>query len=519
MRIFALTALLSVVAAACGAPKNQAPAAAPGAARESGAEGSAEAPAAESTDESVEAPADTTESAAEAVVVSEEDQAKARSLVEEGRTVQRDKGEGGAEEAIALYKKALEHNPAYGAALWELGWSYQVLDRLEEAVKAWDALRELDPDYPELDAYYPVLKMRFEQKEKLSKLPDPGMLPEPELEPYDGPILTFAAVGDVQTGRAWPEHRSVLPPDDGAGYFDGVKDWLQDADVTFGNLEQALADGGDSSKCGPRSTKCFAFRVPTSHADLLKDAGFDMMSIANNHAGDFGQAGRESTMAALDARGIVYSGPVGVIATKEVKGLRIGMVAFSTGGGVYRVQQIDVARKVIADVARSHDIVVASFHGGAEGASANHVPKETETFYGENRGNVYELAHTMVDAGADLVFGHGPHVLRGMEIYKGRFIAYSLGNFSSYKTFNLSRNLGWSTVAHVQIAPNGVALSAKLNPVVIVDPGKPVKDKKRRAIREVRRLSEDDFGDPLFDKNGEWKRPASERSPVASIVY
>lgn len=512
MRTLRLTVPFFVLATACGAPKTPAPAAAP--------EAPPSEPAPPETSESVEPPAEDAapeDGAASAAAVSDEDRAKARSLVDEGRAVQREKGEGGAEEAIALYRQALEHDPEFAAALWELGWSYQVLDRLDEAMKAWEQLRALDPDYPELETYYPVLKMRYEQKEKLSKLPDPGMLPEPETEPYDGPTLTFAAVGDVQTGRAWPEHRAVLPPNDGAGYFDAVKDWLRNADITFGNLEQALADGGDSSKCGPRSTKCFAFRVPTSHADLLADAGFDMMSIANNHAGDFGQAGRDATMAALDARGIVYSGPVGVIATKEVNGLRVGMVAFSTGAGVYRVQQLDVARKVIADVARSHDIVVASFHGGAEGASATHVPKETETFYGENRGNVYEFAHTLVDAGADLVFGHGPHVLRGMEIYKGRFIAYSLGNFSSYKTFNLSRNLGWSTVAHVEVAPNGVALRAKLNPVVIVDPGKPIKDQKRRAIREVRRLSDEDFGDPLFDARGEWVRPETETGPVARV--
>ncbi|MEL6543609.1 MAG: CapA family protein, partial [Myxococcota bacterium] len=376
MRKFFLTVLLSSVLAACGASPKQAPAPAPEAPV-------VEAPAADvPVAELPETPA-----VPEEAPISEEARAQAKALIEQGKAVQREKGEGGAQEAIDLYNQALKLDPKNPAAYWELGWSHQVLDQLGEAVEAWDTVRELDPEYPELDTYYPVLKMRHEQAEKLSKLPDPGVIPEPELEPYDGPTLTFAAVGDVQTGRGWPEHRAVLPPNDGAGYFDGVKDWLRDADVTFGNLEQALADGGESTKCGPRSTKCFAFRVPTSHADMYQDAGFDMMSIANNHAGDFGQEGRDSTMKALDERGIVYSGPVGVIATKEVKGLRVGMIAFSTGGGVYRVQQLDVARKVVAEVARTHDIVVASFHGGAEGSSATHVPKEVETFYGENRGN------------------------------------------------------------------------------------------------------------------------------------
>lgn len=447
--------------------------------------------------------------------VSDEDRKRALELLEQGRAVQREKGEGGAEEALGIYEQALKLDPKLVAAHWEMGWSYQVLDRLGEAVEAWDTVREMDPEYPELETYYPVLKMRFEQKEKLSKLPDPGVLPEPELKPYDGPTLTFAAVGDVQTGRAWPEHRAVLPPNDAAGYFDGVKDWLQNADITFGNLEQVLADGGDSSKCGPKSTKCFSFRVPTSHAKMLADVGFDMMSIANNHAGDFGPEGRQATMETLDKYDIAYSGPIGVIGTKVVKGLRVGLVAFSTGGGTYLLQKTDLARKVVADVDRTHDIVMVSFHGGAEGSSANHVPREIERFYGENRGNVYEFAHAMVDSGADLVFGHGPHCLRGTEIYKGRFISYSLGNFSSYKTFNLSRNLGWSTVMNVTIAPNGVALSAKLNPVIIQDPGRPLKDKKRRALKEVRKLSKEDFGDAMFDAKGEWKRPKDEGKPVA----
>ncbi|MEO1480599.1 MAG: CapA family protein [Myxococcota bacterium] len=447
--------------------------------------------------------------------ISEADKARARELLETGRTVQREKGEGGAEEALGIYEQALDLDPKLAAAYWEMGWSYQVLDRLGEAVDAWDKVKEIDPEFPELETHYPVLKMRFEQKEKLSKLPDPGTLPEPELRPYDGPTLTFAAVGDVQTGRAWPEHRAVLPPNDAEGYFDGVKDWLQDADVTFGNLEQVLADGGNSSKCGPKSTKCFSFRVPTAHAKMLADVGFDMMSIANNHAGDFGPEGRKTTMETLDQYNIAYSGPVGVVGTKEVKGLRIGLVAFSTGGGTYQLQKTELARKIVADVDRTHDIVMVSFHGGAEGSSANHVPREIERFYGENRGNVYEFAHAMVDSGADLVFGHGPHCLRGTEIYKGRFVSYSLGNFSSYKTFNLSRNLGWSTVMNVTIAPNGVALSAKLNPVIIRDPGKPMKDKQRRALKEVRKLSKEDFGDAMFDAKGEWRRPTDEGKPVA----
>ncbi|MFC1610158.1 CapA family protein [Myxococcota bacterium] len=428
-------------------------------------------------------------------------------LVEEGRAIQTQRGEGGAHDAIDVYLRALEQDAECGAALWELGWSYQVLGRLDDAVAAWDKLKALDPDFPELQTYYPVLIMRRDHAAAIASLPDPGKLPPPEETPRDGPTITISAVGDVHMGRAWPESRSRLPPNDAKEMFTAVADTLKDADITFGNLETVLKDDGPSTKCGPRSTKCFSFRVPTSFAGALKEAGFDVMSIANNHAGDFGPEGRQTTMETLDSIGILHSGPIGDIASWETKGLKMAMVAFSTGSNVYRLQETEAARKVVADLARKHDLVIVSFHGGAEGAAAAHVPKAHEKFYGESRGDVYRFAHSMIDTGADLVIGHGPHRLRGMEIYKGRFIAYSLGNFSTWKTFSLSGALGISTVLKVKLAPNGVVLEAKVNPVIIRDPGLPHPDPKDQAIKTVRDLSRQDFGNPVIDKNGSYQRP------------
>lgn len=443
------------------------------------------------------------------------DTAKAAGLVEQGRQLQRERGEDGAPEAIVLYQQALAADPMYAKAHWELGWSHQMVGDYHAAVRAWDELRALDPHFPELERYYPILLMRRDQRAKLDALPEPGALPEPELTPRPGPTLTFAAVGDVQMGRAWPAERATLPPDDARDFFADVAEALRKADVTFGNLETVLADDGDSDKCGPKSTKCFAFRVPASYAKALAEAGFDLLSIANNHAGDFGEAGRVATMKALDAVSLRYSGPVGVTASLESNGLTIGLAAFSTGQGVYRIQELDVARKVVADLDREHDIVVVSFHGGAEGTSAARVPKGPEIFYGESRGDVYAFAHAVVDAGADLVFGHGPHLFRGMEIYKGRLIAYSLGNFSTWETFNLTGPLGLTGILYATIAPNGVALEARLEPVALEKPGAPKLDPKRRIIDIVRKLSRDDFGDPLFDEKGRWLR-RSDEAPVSA---
>jgi hypothetical protein len=333
---------------------------------------------------------------------------------------------------------------------------------------------------------------------------------ELEETPRDGERVRLAAVGDVTLGTEWPANRVRLPPDDASDLFAQVAPRLRDADVTFGNLETALADSGDSRKCRPASRNCYAFRAPTRFARALRDAGFDVLSVNNNHAGDFGEAGRATTAAALDGVDIAHSGPASGLASWETKGLRIAMIAFSTGEGPYRLQDIATARQQVIEADRNHDVVIVSFHGGAEGAGATRVPKAMERAYGEDRGDVYAFAHAMVDAGADLVLGHGPHVLRGMEIYRGRFIAYSLGNFSGWDTFNLRGPLGLSVILYVDFAPNGVVTGARLEPVVLDDPGIPAPDDQRRAIDIVRQLSESDFGDPVFDVNGRYRPPTAD---------
>ncbi len=437
------------------------------------------------------------------------DPQKAEALVEQGRAMQRERGEGGAQEAIKLYQEALAAQPGHASALWELGWSYQVAGDFEAAVTAWQTLKKQSPDYPELGKHWPVLLMRRDQARALAALPDPGVLPPREEIPREGPSLTLNGVGDVQLGRGWPPARAELPPDDARVLFGPLKGVLQNADVTFGNLETALADTGESTKCGPKSTKCFAFRAPTSFAAALQEAGFDVMSIANNHAGDFGLEGRLSTKKALDGVGIRYSGTVGDIASLEANGLRIGLIAFSTGGDVYRVQEIDVARRVVAETKRLHDVVIVSFHAGAEGSEAGRVPKGPESFYGESRGDVYAFAHAVVDAGADLVMGHGPHRFRGMELYKGRLIAYSLGNFCTYKTFSLVGPLAVTGVLKVTLAANGVATAITLQSAVIEQPGIPTPDPKGQAVEIVRGLSQQDFGSALLGPDGTWQRPTA----------
>ncbi|MDP3235701.1 MAG: CapA family protein [Myxococcales bacterium] len=306
----------------------------------------------------------------------------------------------------------------------------------------------------------------------------------------EAPTLRFRAVGDVMLGTSVPE--GVLPPDDGAHLFDDVAALLQDADVTFANLEGPLCDSGTSAKCR-KGGNCYAFRSPTRYAKYLKAAGVDLGSTANNHSGDFGDACRRETEAALDGQGIVWSGPPGSIGTLAAKGKKIALIAFHTSGATNDVNDLPTAKKLVAQAATTHDLVVVSFHGGAEGLGADRVKDGAERYLGENRGDLKAFTHAVIDAGADLVLGHGPHVLRAMELYQGRLIAYSLGNFATYGRFSLSGALGVSVVLEVELADDGRFVRGRLLSTKQEGKGVPMRDQTKRGQKTIAELSARDF--------------------------
>ena len=133
-------------------------------------------------------------------------------------------------------------------------------------------------------------------------------------------------------------------------------------------------------------------------------------------------------------------------------------------------------------------------HAGAEGSGRMHVRPGTEMFLGENRGNALAFSHAVVEAGADLVVGSGPHVLRGMEWYHGRLIAYSLGNFAGYKVFSMGGPLSISGILRVTLKGDGSFDSGTLVPTRMVGAGIPALDPDETAHGIVRTLSKDDFG-------------------------
>ena len=310
-------------------------------------------------------------------------------------------------------------------------------------------------------------------------------------------------------GSTFPDS-SKLPPDDGRMLLAPITAALQDADITFGNLEGPMLEGGVSTKCGepkPGPVSCYAFRVPTRYGAYLKDAGFTVMNLANNHAGDFGQAGRASTRKVLDELGIAHAGSErGKYATTvlNVKGTRVGLIGFAFNDVAPNINDLADARQLVAELKKRADIVVVSFHNGAEGATHQHVGYGTEMFFGEKRGDPRAFAHAVTDAGADLVLGHGPHVMRGMEVYRGHLIVYSMGNFCTYGWFHLENETALTAVFSIRLGVDGKFLDGKLIPGRQLGEGGPTMDPAGAAIGLVRSLSVTDFGQnaPLIRDDG-----------------
>ena len=300
-------------------------------------------------------------------------------------------------------------------------------------------------------------------------------------------VVAIVATGDIVMGSA-----PNLPPDGGRSFFSDVQTDLA-GDVVLGNLEGTLSTGG-SSKCGPSSTSCFAFQTPPTYARWLKRAGFTVMNLANNHAFDFGQAGLDQTIAALDRSGLLHTGRPGEITVQKVGRIRVATVGFAPYSWAASLTDIAGARKLVRAADRVADVVVVTMHAGAEGQDRQHVARGTEQFLGENRGDSRRFAHAVVDAGADLVVGSGPHVLRGMEWYKGRLIAYSLGNFAGYDVFALGGPLSTSGILRVTLDGDGRFETGRLVPTRMVGAGLPALDPAEAAHGLVRTLSRADLG-------------------------
>ncbi len=330
--------------------------------------------------------------------------------------------------------------------------------------------------------------------------------------------ITIAAVGDVMMGSDYPEPH--LPPKGGRELLRHAKPYFRKADIAMANLEGPLSTGGTPSKV-PKEGKSYAFRTPPEFADNLKDAGISMVSLANNHAYDFGQSGHSSTRKALREAGIAFSGKQGDIAEFDIRGIRVGIIALSFGRAPRSIVYPAQALSEIAEAAKSYDILILSIHAGAEGRQAMHVGNGTEIFMNEPRGDLVRFAHDAVDRGTALVIAHGPHVPRAMEVYKGRLIAYSLGNFCTYGGINVSRENGYAPRLLAEIDRTGAFRGGKLLSFIQRPLQGPQPDPQQRALDLIRELTRHDFPDSglFFSREGDIAAVPSGRTAKSLIRF
>ncbi len=321
--------------------------------------------------------------------------------------------------------------------------------------------------------------------------PLPATTQPPKLNP-----VTIAAVGDTELGNTPnlnSDPGSILAP---------VEQELA-APILFGNLEGTMTDNAGTSKCSAGSTQCYAFRVPTSYAQVMHTAGFTVLNSANNHSHDFGTQGVADTSTALSAAGISQGGLPGQIAMTSDGATKVAFVDFAPYSNVNNLLDLGAAKQLIAQAKSQAPVVVVYMHAGAEGATATHVTGQEESYVGEDRGNAQAFAHAAIDDGANLVLASGPHVLRGMEWYRGNLIAYSLGDFANYNNFASVGTLSLSGILRVTLTGTGTFLHGKFISVVLSSTGTPAVDSTNQSAQLVNQLSQEDFGSAAVTINSD----------------
>lgn len=441
------------------------------------------------------------------------------------------------ETAITEFSQCLIMQPKNVECHWELGWSFFLTHNYEKAQSAWRTVKRLTPKRPGLTKALKTISEHIAIITPAHALRTASPVSFAELDEHSHTLIKIRAVGDTMLGTDFPH--DMLPVNN-ASPLQKIIPLLKGADITFANYEGTFCDGGKSQKCAvqgstsaargrmpeaaaaqghasgtagtlwkeieppkkqwPRipeaasdSGNCFAFRSPRKFAEFIKDAGFDIISLANNHIVDFGEECRDQTEQTLDDLGIEWSGRQGTIARFKHNTIPFSFIAFHSARHTNTTLDIETAQQMIIAEKALGNRVIVSFHGGAEGLQALHTPHNAELFMGENRGDVRRFAHAVVDAGADIVLGSGPHVVRGMEVYKDRLIAYSLGNFATYRAFNIWGFNGIGLILEANMDDTGRFVSGKIIPTRQTEFGVPVPDEKMIAVDVIRLLSAQDF--------------------------
>jgi hypothetical protein len=307
--------------------------------------------------------------------------------------------------------------------------------------------------------------------------------------------ISFAFVGDTILGN------TPKLPSQPYGYLDPVRSYLA-ADLTFANYEGTFTTDS-TGKCGTTSSStCYQFRNPPSYAYVFAHDGYDVLNLANNHSHDFGADGLRSTKQAIRDAGMRFTGLPGEITYLTRNGIRVAFVGFAPYSSTNNLLDLSTAKTLIRTAHAHAHVVVVYMHAGAEGADADHVTGTEEHYLGEDRGNPEKFAHMAIDNGASLVVASGPHVMRGMQFYKHRLIAYSLGDFANYWNFNTSGVLGHSGILRITLSDTGSYKKGRLLSVHLSTDGRAYR--RSGSVAFVRSLSNDDFGAtaPRFSSTG-----------------
>lgn len=315
-------------------------------------------------------------------------------------------------------------------------------------------------------------------------------------------IVTLAFTGDVMMGTNFP--KDYITPDRGKTLFQDCSNILRDADVAIVNLEGTCYDGTDGElRKMTNPNTYYIFRTPGDHACHLSDAGVDAVNMANNHSFDFGVTGRKNTIKTMEGVGIKVAGlremsEYAVIERNGIKFVYLGFAASCTD--VLDMLDYNEVDSMIDKCSNLGDVLIVSFHGGAEGTANQHVPRKTEYYVGENRGNVYEFAHHCIDKGADIVIGHGPHVPRAMELYNGHLIAYSLGNFCAPYRLGTGGATGLAPLLQVKLnVQDGKFVEGQIYSFKQYSGIGPRTDSTNAAAALIRNLTLQDFADTMLN--------------------
>lgn len=385
---------------------------------------------------------------------------------------------------------------------WELAWSYFQNQDFSKAKAQWELVQQMQPKRDGIDKALKKAKEHL-ALQTASWLSRSHAIPSfNQLQASSGSVgqsvgqsvsqktWLLHAAGDTMFGTDFPKKQLPL---ESSFALAAVAPVFSDSDINFVNYEGTICDIEEKSKCSYRKGDCFAFRTPPKYAQWLKDAKINFVSLANNHVMDFGGACWDQTEKTMDQLGIKWSGRQGTVGRAQIKGRAVSLIAFHSANHTNSTLDLPAARQLVKQEKMTGALVIVSFHGGAEGYQAVMVPDSSEKYVGEDRGNVRQFAKAVVDAGADLVIGHGPHVVRGMEFYKGKLIAYSLGNFSTYETFSLWGPTAFAVILEVEMDLNGHFVSGRLIPTVQTGLGTPEFDPRSQGVDLIRYLSKKNF--------------------------